>query len=292
MPDSCKRFADTGLRSLLGKMMLLVAACVVSVSTFAQLPELQSAALGGSTSARFFGGVSADEGLSYGDSFASDVVLDVLTEVQVESGHVGTAGNLYVIIVLDGTYFMALQSGQLAVWNLSAATLQPLSAGVTFAASEALPIVRGLAFGPAGISSASLQIFLAYDTTAEPGELFYTATPLSFSITPVVAEAQSLTLYKASLSGPVVQNLCLTCHVANGVASPFTDLLYVNSQQANYQTVNYNTLVNYIRSGGGSALLDNPSGAAPHTGGTLLPAGSAGFTNLSQFVDLVLSESQ
>lgn len=268
--------------------IVLLAMCLASSASLAQLPELQSAALGGPTTARFFGGVTADAGQSYAASFSADTVLDVLTEVQVEPGHVGTTGNLYVIIVLDGSYFMALESGEFVLWDLSADSLQPKASDLTLADSESLPIVQGVAFGAAGISNASLQIFLAYDTAAEAGELFYTATPLSFSIVP---EAASLALYKSAISGPVVQSLCLTCHVANGVAAPFTSLLYVNSQQADYQTVNYNTLVEYIRGGGGNDLLANPSGNAPHTGGTLLPTGSAGFNNLSQFVDLVLGEA-
>ena len=199
----------------------LAAFCLVqAASVSAQLPELAnpSAASGASTSARFFAGASADNGATYSSVHGYADPIDLLTEIQVESAHVNTVGNLYVIIQLDGLYFMGLESGEYVVWDLSGETLQPIRAAKTLQASEPLTLVDDVAFGPAGVSDTSLDVYLAYDTTANPGELYYSGVPLTFSIEAQVQQVQSLTLYQNNISGPIIQAKCISCHVSGGLA--------------------------------------------------------------------------
>jgi len=262
-------------------------------SALAQLSELGgTTGSGASTSAQFRAGVTADNGVSHKSVIGFDEVVDVVAEVQVESGHVNTTGNLYVVVVSGQTFFMGLESGAFEVWDQNPATLQPKRSATTLGSTVDLPIVENIAFGPAGVSDTSLQIFIAYDTTAAAGELYYSPTPLSFSIEAeqTQTQAQSLTLYQQSISGPIIQNLCRVCHQQGGQAAFFTDLLY---EPATTQGIlnNYNTLRSFILAGGGSVLLAKPSGGTSHVGGNLLPQGGNNFTNWSNFIDQVLQEN-
>ena len=106
------------------KMLQIVAYLVAVLDmpvALAQLPELDlpSTVSGGSTTARFFGGASADDGLTYSSTFEYDQAIDINMEILVESGHVNTVGNIYVLIVWDDVYFMRLESGAYEIWDLS-----------------------------------------------------------------------------------------------------------------------------------------------------------------------------
>ena len=157
----------------------------------AQLPELgnPSTATGASTTAKFFGGATADNSVSFGSSFAADQPLSLFTEIQVESVHVNTVGNVYLLIQLGNDIFMRLESGDYAIWDQTLPNLQATLPGRTLQASEPITILENVAFGPAGLSGASLAIFLAYDTTAAPGQLYYSGVPLSVAIEAEVTEA-------------------------------------------------------------------------------------------------------
>lgn len=252
----------------------------------AQLPELgnPSTATGASTTAKFFGGATADNSVSFGSSFAADQPLSLFTEIQVESVHVNTVGNVYLLIQLGNDIFMRLESGDYAIWDQTLPNLQATLPGRTLQASEPITILENVAFGPAGLSGASLAIFLAYDTTAAPGQLYYSGVPLSVAIEAEVTEAASLTFFKSNISSQIVQSNCIVCHVSGGVAGT-TSLLYVPASTAGFQETNYNTLLNYIKTvpNGGSLVLSKPQGVG-HGGGVRLQPGSAAFDDWSQFV--------
>ena len=97
----------------------------------AQLPELgsPSTATGASTTAKFFGGVTADNSSTFGSSFAGDQPLDIFTEIQVEIAHVNTVGNVYLLIQLGADIFMRLESGEYVIWD---ETLENLHGIVVF----------------------------------------------------------------------------------------------------------------------------------------------------------------
>lgn len=254
----------------------------------AQLPELgsPSTATGASTTAKFFGGATADNSSSFGSSFGADQALDILTEVQVESGHVNTVGNIYLLIQLGEDIFMRLESGEYAIWDQTLPNLQATLPGRTLQASEPITILEDVAFGPAGLAGASLAIFLAYDTTAAPGELYYSGVPLVVGIETEVTDPASLTFYLSNISQPIVQTQCIVCHTSTGVAST-SALHYVNSSVEGYQQTNYNTLLNYIENvpNGASLILSKPQGQSAHGGGVQLSAGSTQLADWTTFVD-------
>ena len=259
----------------------------------AQLPELAtpSTATGAPTSARFFGGVSADNGATFGNSFDFGTPLDITGSIQVEESHVNTVGNLYIVAQLGEQLLFRDASGNYLPWDLNLATLQAASPDKTLASSEPLTIVDDIPLGPAGAAGLTLSVFLAYDTSAAPGELFYSGAPITVAVgTEPPAEPASLTLYTQNVSAPIVQGRCVACHVSGGVAGS-TPLVYVRSNTPDFVNINYNTLVNYIKNhpNGSSLILSKPQGVA-HGGGVQLPSGSENFTNFSNFVNAVLAE--
>ena len=261
-------------------------------SAVAQLPELTapSSLTGTPTSARFFAGASADNGVSYGFSFAFDQPIDVMTEIQVEPGHINSTGNLYVLIAMGEQVFMQVESGAYELWDSTLENLQAASPDKTLQASEAITIVDDVAFGPAGVFNASLSLYLAYDTVAAPNELYFSGVPLTFFIADDDSEAASFTLYKDTISTPIVQNRCIVCHKAGGIAG-ISALLYVDANTPDYQSINYNTLMNYLQTvpNAASLILTKPQGQT-HGGGVQLAAGSADFDLWSQFVTSALTD--
>jgi len=258
----------------------------------AQLPELGSPSTGSgiATTAKFFGGATADNSVSFGSSFGADQPLDIFTEVQVESGHVNTVGNIYLLIQLGADIFMRLESGEYAIWDQTLPNLQATLPGRTLQASEPITILENVAFGPAGLAGATLSIFLAYDTTAATGELYYSGVPLTVAIEAEVTEAASLTFFRSNISSPIIQSNCIGCHVSGGPAGG-TPLVYVTNGVEGFQDTNYNTLLEYIKNvpNGSSKILSRPQGIG-HGGGAVLATESAGFADWSQFVSSVQNE--
>ena len=273
----------------------------------AQLPELDlpSTVSGGSTTARFFGGASADDGLTYSSSFEYDQAIDINMEIQVETSHVNTVGNIYVLVVWGDQYFMRIESGAYEVWDLSLENLQAAFPAKTLQASELINIVNDVAFGPAGVSDTTLALYLAYDSIAAAGEIFYSGSALLVTIGAEQQSSSSFQLYKTSISSPIIQNNCIMCHKTGGAAAS-SALHYVDSSSTNFQTTNYNTLVNYINNllGGaverpaaamgtatdGSSLLVSKPQGINHGGGIQLMTGSQDLQKLQNFVNFVLSE--
>ena len=295
-------FAHLG-RKVLSCSSLLFCFGLLSSFASAQLPELESpsTATGILTTAKFFGGATADDSSTFGSSFGGDQPLDIFVEIQVESDHINTVGNVYLLIQLGVDIFMRLESGEYVIWDQTLKSLQATLPGRTLQAREPITILENVAFGPDGLSGASLAIFLAYDTIAASGELYYNGIPLAFSIladatpvadaTPEPTDPASLTFYLSNISGPIVQSKCVRCHKTTGVAS-YAGLNYVNSSVDSFQQTNYNTLLDYIKNvpGGASLILSNPQGLTAHGGGMQLSRGTSEFDDWSTFVATMINE--
>ena len=319
-------FAHLG-KKLLSCSSLLFCFGLLSSFASAQLPELESpsTATGTSTTAKFFGGATADNSDTFGSSFRGDQPLDIFVEIQVESDHINTVGNVYLLIQLGADIFMRLPSGEYVIWDQTLNSLQATLQGRTLQASEPITILENVAFGSAGLSGASLAIFVAYDTIAASDELYYSGMPLSFSIlsdtapeipevaavaaaeAAAVAAAEaaavavaaaeaaanpaSQTFYLSNISGPIVQTKCLGCHKTTGSAS-YAGLNYVNSSVDGFQQTNYSTLLDYIKNvpGGASLILSKPRGLVAHGGGMQLTRGTAEFDDWSTLVATMINE--
>ncbi len=283
-------------RKILACSLLFCCFGLFASVALAQLPELgsPSTATGASTTAKFFGGVTADNSSTFGSSFAGDQPLDIFTEIQVEIAHVNTVGNVYLLIQLGADIFMRLESGEYVIWDETLENLQATLPARTLQASEPITILENVAFGPAGLSGASLAIFLAYDTTAASGELYYSGVPLAFSIeaeTTEPTDPANLTFYLSNISEPIVQSRCIVCHTPTGVAST-SALHYVNSSVEDFQQTNYNALLDYIENvpDGASLILSKPQGITAHGGGIQLNSGTSELDDWSSFVAAAVNE--
>ncbi len=253
-----------------------------------ELPELASpsSASGNPTTARFFGGASADNGETFGSGFDFNTPLDISGSIQIEESHINTVGNLYIVVLLGEDYMYRDSEGNYQAWDLELSTLQAASPDKTLSSFEPLTIVDDMPLGPAGAAGLTLSIFFAYNTSAVPGELYYSGTPVTLAIgAEPPAEPASLTLYNASISAPIVQSRCVSCHVSGG-ASGNTRLVFVRSSVDNYMTLNYNEMVDFVRNtpNGASLILSKPQGIG-HGGGIQLLSGSIELDNLSKFIE-------
>lgn len=283
-------FMRTGSGWCLGVVLALLA----SAPAFAQLPKLAnpSALIQPTTTAQFFGGVSADNGISFKTSFLPTDSLDVKALIQVESGHINRVGNLYVILGTGQQFFMRDSGGNFLPWDLTLPKLQATVVNKTLAASEAITILDDAKFGTLGLAGNSFTMFLAYRLTASPDELYFSGSPASFSIavnSSAEAEAAALSYFSSSVSTQIIQNQCISCHTTTGSAST-SKLHYLGSNQPNYLQTNFDRLKNYILAvpNGAQFILTKPQGTT-HGGGAPLPAGSSNLTVWTQFVNAVLA---
>jgi hypothetical protein len=260
----------------------------------AQLPELSlpSALSGNATTAKFFAGATADGGASFGTSFTADQIVDISAEIQVESGHVNAQGNLYLIVSVGEQLFMLDDSGVFQSWDMQLETLGATTPNKTLTASELVTIEDVTAFSPLAADNISFAVFIAYDSVSAGGDIFYAATALSVTIGTPGSEPQSESLYFETVSEPIIQTRCIVCHVAGGVAQN-SGLLYVDSNTSNYQSINYNTLMDYIANApsGTELILSKPQGLSSHGGGVQLSPDSADLNTWSAFVEAAIAET-
>lgn len=272
---SIKRLAPA--RSLLAVCCLSAALSGLLLTQFAwaQAPELLgTASLSGDiTATRFFGGVSADNGISFTSSFAYDASLDVSVEIQIDPTHVGTTGNLYILLVFAEEIFQRNGPGLYEPWDGSLATLQPAVANKTLESLEVLSILDDVPFGQAGISNAGIDFYVAYDLGSPESELIFHTTPVSLFIE--AKELPSQTTYLSQVEPQIVASSCVGCHVEGGVASSSGLILQVPSS-ADISLSNYNALLNYAQNApnGLNNLLNKPQGQVAHVGQTQIQPGS------------------
>ena len=164
----------------------LILVVLFTSSALAQLPELSapSTVSGAPTTARFFGGASSDNQTSFASSFDYDQKIDIDVKFEVESSQVNTMGNLYLFILWNNQYFIRVESGGYEIWDLTLENLKAAFPAVTLQKSHEFNVVDDVAFGPAGNSDTTLGIYLAYDSMAAEGEIYYSGSPLSVMINP------------------------------------------------------------------------------------------------------------
>ncbi len=272
---------------------LTATSLLFSFAAYGQLPELTnpSTLTGAATSASFFGGASVDNGQSFVTTVNASDATDVIAQINVQANHVGSTGNFYILAVLGEDQFVRNGPDSYELWDGTVAGLKSAVTGKLLAAQEPLTIFDDLPFGAAGVSDAALNIYLAYDSNAAPGELYFSGNPISFFVNGEVSLPTSQTLYIDTIASPIVQTKCIVCHVNGGVASA-SGLLFKPSTEPDYQIANYNTLMDFIANSpnGAERILSKPQGLDSHGGGVQLPAGSNDFAVFSSFVASAISE--
>ena len=99
------------------------------------------------TTARFFGGASADDGETFGSSFDFNTPLDISGSIQIEESHINTVGNLYIVVLLGKDYLYRDSEGNYQAWDLELSTLQAASPDKTLSSFEPLTVVDDVPLG-------------------------------------------------------------------------------------------------------------------------------------------------
>ena len=183
--------AGIGIRSEVRYLQIMILSLAFSTLSVAEiLPELGEALTvsGAPTTAQFFGGVTSDGGASYLSAVNPDRPIDIVGSWQPEVTHVNTVGNFYVVVQLDESYYFQNQEGQFQEWDLDLKTLRAVRQEITLASVEQIVIIKDFALGLAGLSGKTLFIYLAYEASNVPGELFYSGTPIAISVNSSVSE--------------------------------------------------------------------------------------------------------
>ena len=174
------------MENLSTKVFELSLMLFLASTAMAQLPELAlpSTTSGTLTTARFFGGASSDNQLSYTNTFDYDQKIDIDVRFEIQRNQVSTTGNLYLFILWNNQYFVRNKSGGYEIWDLKLENLKPAFPAVTLQNSHTVNVFDNVAFGPAGISNTTLEIYIAYNTVADKKEIYFSGTPLRVAIDP------------------------------------------------------------------------------------------------------------
>ena len=149
-------------------------------------PELGEAraASGIPTTARFFGGATTDDGLSYTNRVDPTTPVDIVGIVRVESTHINTVGNIYIVVQLGESYFFRNEEGNFLSWDLKLESLKAAKAEKKLNYDEAVIILDNITLGLGGLAGQTFYVYLAYDSIAALGDLFYSGSPISISVNP------------------------------------------------------------------------------------------------------------
>ena len=96
--------------------------------------------------------------------------------------------------------------------------------------------------------------------------------------------ATAAAVFGEQISGPVVQSLCVACHVEGGVSGN-TRLVFERSSTPDHEALNlaaFSTFLSEVE-GGTSLILSKIQGVS-HGGGAPVPAGSAAFAEVERFL--------
>lgn len=111
-------------------------------------------------------------------------------------------------------------------------------------------------------------------------------------------EESAWDVFVASISEPIVQDICTECHVAGGIGSPA--LRFLTSSNADHEMTNFDQFESYVAEGhdGGdhgdndhvTVILNKIRGMADHGGGEVVPDGSQEFMDMERFLNLLADE--
>ena len=148
-----------------------------------QVLGANSSLLGGSSSAQFRGGITIDNGASYGNRFKPEDSLDMTAEITMDPAHIGQAGFLVVGAFLDDQILFLNEQGEFEYAN-------PVPNPLTRAASkvlgsdESITIFTDLVPATLGIESIVVDFFIGYGLDSNPDELYFHQIPLNLTISP------------------------------------------------------------------------------------------------------------
>jgi len=139
--------------------------------------------LGGMSAAQFQGGITADNGLSYGNQFKPEDSLDISISITVDPNHVGEAGFLVAAAITDGVVLLLNEQGNFVdSWVESDPIIRAISKNLQ--ATETLAILTDLVPASFGIDTIVVDFVVGYGLDSTPGEVYFHQSPLNLIVAP------------------------------------------------------------------------------------------------------------
>lgn len=139
--------------------------------------------LGSLAEASFSGGITADDGVSFGNMFSSSDSLDITAEISVDASHVGQPGFFVVAALMPGQLLMLNEDNQFidigSVTNPLVIFKRKLLEGM-----EQLTIVQDLVPEQVGVFQLEADIVVGYGLDANPDEVYYHSNPMNLIVRP------------------------------------------------------------------------------------------------------------
>lgn len=153
----------------------------ITVATGATLPVLTTTtASGATTTAVIAGGITKDNGSSFGSTFAVGDQIQIKGTITPETAHIGQSADVIVVAQVGSSYLMVASDG-VAAWDGNPANLVKFST-VTLAASNTIDITAAYAGGLtlSAAEKGTYKLFIGYKLAS--GEIYYNSTAIDLTV--------------------------------------------------------------------------------------------------------------
>lgn len=137
--------------------------------------ELITASDGSSSSASFGAGASADSGSSTATQFSDGQDITIAGSVEVQSGDIGEAGEIFVVLFTDDGLTYMDTNGDYVTWNGSLKTIEPAFSINSLSSVENFEVFSGT------VQSGLYRVFLGYRLTAD-GPIHFNAKAFRITV--------------------------------------------------------------------------------------------------------------
>lgn len=138
---------------------------------------------GGPAFGRFHAGITANNGLSYGNQFVSTDSIDINASIDIDPLHQGKPGFLVVAALFDGEIHLLNQAGQFIPFSGNSGVIEKVKTKV-LGAIEGISIASNLVPASLGISSIVVDFVVGYGLDSNPNEVYFHSTPLNLTVIP------------------------------------------------------------------------------------------------------------
>lgn len=137
---------------------------------------------GGTADARFFGGVTANGGISYTNRMSAVEPFDVHGRIEIDPQHQGQPGFLAAALITpQGEILVKNTRGELVGYQPDV-QLVPVSERKVLAAVEELDVLTQFRAADIGISEIDVDFYIGYGVDSNPGELYFNGQPINVLI--------------------------------------------------------------------------------------------------------------
>lgn len=153
--------------------------------TSTDLPDLGpvQSLTGGTSAAVFRGGISTDNGASFGNQQRNQDSIDIAVEISVDPQHVGESGFIVVAAAIDDTILVQTPTGGFEVIDPAAGDIPHLRNKV-LGASESVLVASNLIPAFLGIDNAEVALVVGYGLDSDPAQIYYHQDPLVLNVRP------------------------------------------------------------------------------------------------------------